>query len=230
MDRREFLKILGLGGVALTLPKPLGIVAAKMADLQAPPLHVGYCEIGPLSDDERTFVWDRLAVGLDHDTPIPRYLDFSERWNFTMFLRKKKDDPASRVMFLKTTVEQLTGLYNGRFTQVRYPGDPGGPYVVPHEYQMFKSYLWDPDQVAEFWFTPASSSDLPRFPIPKLQLGMQGMMVYKKERQSSGLDHTFGGRVLHYIVSGEVKTVQLDRARAIEMGLVTPAEPEGIIS
>ena len=230
MDRRDFLKTLGLAGVALTLPKPLDIIAAKMSDLQAPPLHVGYCEIGPLADDQRTFIWDRLMVGLWHTLPIERYTDWSQRWIFTMFIRRKKDDPESRIMFMKVQAYHLPTPYDERFVLLRDPGEDRVPWTSPHQYQRHEPYMWSQDEVAEFWFTPASSSDLPRFPLPKLNLGLHGVMIYKKEPQSTGRDYMLGGRTLHYTACAEVKTLQLDRARAIKMGLVPASEPEGIIA
>ena len=230
MDRRDFLKILGIGGVALTLPKPIGIISAKMADLQGPPLHVGYCEIGPLANDQRAFMWDRLMVGLEHTLSIERYKDWSERWIFTMFLRRKKDDPDSRIMFMKVRANYLPIPMGDRFVVLRDPGEGQVPWTTPHECRMHERHMWSPDEVAEFWFTPASSSDLPRFPLPKLNIGLNGLMIYKKEMQSTGRDYVMGGRTLHYSAFGEVRTVQLDRARAISMGLVSPEEPEGIIT
>src|ERR1051325_506745 len=43
MDRRSFLKSMGLGGMSLLMPRPLEVVAARMADISGPPVHAGLC-------------------------------------------------------------------------------------------------------------------------------------------------------------------------------------------
>lgn len=45
LNRRTFLKSMGLGGIILTMPKPLEIIAAQMSDIEDPPIQAGFASV-----------------------------------------------------------------------------------------------------------------------------------------------------------------------------------------
>ncbi len=230
MDRRDFLKILGLGGVALTLPRPAGIVAAKMEALAAPPLHVGRCLIGPLADDERTFLMDKIGVGVDHATTAERYADYREKWAVAVFRRFMVGDKVSRSTVLRVRSSFMPDPTRSRRVvyepndDVELDGKETKAVEVPEFFSCHHAYRFSPGESLEFWYMPASRHDLPRFPLPKLTVSLGGYMIYKRELPRDAL------RTLAYHLIGDVQTMQLERGKAIEMGLCLPGEEEGIIA
>lgn len=233
MERREFLKMLGLGGIALSLPKPAGIVAARLAEITAPPLHVGRCQIGPLADDKRTFLMHKLSVGVQHGIQVAAYEDYCEKWDVTVFAKNMLGDRVVRNTIMRVRAYHMPDHVH-RMREVFLPNESEGGEVyksvmVPDYLSCPKTYRFLPGESLEFWFTPCSHADLPRFPLPKLSVSLGGYMVYKQEPIQTGRDYVLGGRTISHHMFSDVETLQLERAKAIEMGLCLPAEEEGTI-
>ena len=210
MDRREFLKILGLGGVALTMPKPLGVIAAKMEDIKGPPLHVGRCEIGPLSDDSfGNFVMQGVSLTTKMLTmTVERYKDFHGKWTLAM-------------RYLSVEGHRTSTLY----FQVPVRHIPDTSMIAsPLAFSYLASpldFMWRAGDVAEFWVTPSNRYNLPKYPLPDIVISVHG---WRNKRKDGIVAHPWTLRFW-----ARVETVQLDRARALEMGLVDRDEPEGVI-
>lgn len=214
MERREFLKILGLGGVALTMPKPLEIVAAKMADISGPPLHAGFCEIGPLNDENRgQFVLQGISIGTADYVDLERRNDFYDHWAMTTRFVTAGD---RRRVWLAAPVRVFpSNRDNFVYVDGRNP-DGIATYLRPP-----MAYMFDIGERAEFWLTPTDRHDLPRFPLPKVTVILHGWHFDRTAKAQP--------KVYSNSYWSEFKVVRLERARAIEMGLVDPSEPEGII-
>lgn len=207
MNRRDFLKTIGLGGVALTLPKPLEVVAAKMADLEAPPLHVGRADLSLRANDDR-FLIDRFMFQVDRTISRVSFEDFARNW--TLRVARKTGD----------VLEDLL--------RVRVSMVPFGPGVDPelgwagalvsassYPYVMLRGQTW------EFWLTPDGPA---RFPMPKVYMVVNGTL-FEQRPDPFGLR---GGRPEAgcSFISIPFRTVRVERAAAIRMGLVGPEEPE----
>ena len=213
MERREFLKILGLGGVALTLPKQLDIVAARMEDIKGPPLHVGYAEIRE-SDARHAFAWAAFGMRTVSLLPMDRHIDYLERWCVRVFMRRG-EDRSTRVPYLQMPAHMVPDPS----MVARVLNEEGKPAVVPRLWHKVHPWFCYDGEVTEVWVVPADRRNLPKYPLPKLHWVMQG---YKWSGNPS-----FSSR--HMILYSDIKTVQVDRASAIELGIVGRDEPEGVL-
>jgi hypothetical protein len=216
MERRDFLKILGLSGVALTMPKPLDIIAAKMSDLTSPPLHVGYCEIRPVYFPSNTFVEDACGITTERALSANRYVDYARNWSIRLFIRKG-EDKNSRVLWMQGPARMVQDpAYN---LHLHSFGKDGHHIEIPTLVDSPFKRIWTSEDIAELWILPGNRDGLPKYVLPKLKWIMRGTMLYREEKISRSFWHVT-----------DVQTVQVDRARAIEMGLALPSEPEGIIA
>lgn len=90
MDRRSFLKMMGLGGTALLAPKPFEVIAARMADISGPPLHVGLCRFRDLGEFYLKDVgivfdgWQRLDL-----TKMEPMADLLKNWSVHLAARRR---------------------------------------------------------------------------------------------------------------------------------------------
>lgn len=228
MDRRDFLKMLGLGGVALTMPRPLSVIAAKMEDLERPPLHVGYVETMPAKPcgEGGFYLLYEMGVRVERGITVSRYTDYADKWTVSMFLRKQGDRTRG-VQYFKTRASMMPNPENKRTAY----DEEGKPHQVPHFYTSPKAMMLKPDDVIEFWFAPGDSRDpegMPRYPLPKLEVVLRGVRHYPqlkipvpKTGNEYVIGHPFKTRAIVYWQMCEVKKVLLDRAKAIELGLVT---------
>jgi hypothetical protein len=230
MDRRDFLKTLGLSSIALTLPKPLSIFAAKESDIKAPPLHVGRCEMGPLSDALRRFTLQEIGMSVDRPLNAGRYEDYLWSWQIAFFMRRT-DEPGSRVKMFQIPSSMMPdptlAFYANSFPNL------GGRSSLPTFCVMPTPIICDEKTVLEFWWTPKDPSLLPKHPLPKIRILLRGVMHYSRDPETFMFYKDGGIMRRHSKVfwwANEARTVQLDRTRAIEMGLVPMTEPEGSIA
>jgi hypothetical protein len=207
MDRREFLKMLGLGGVALTLPKPLGIVAARAAELEAPPLHVGRTELAVDAGPGLGFAMYGLAFDLERGLSRERCDDFFRHWALRLAVRHVSGDvtdmlhaPAKRVPTGEASDPQLG--WCGRLLSVMSPQRP---------YYLMQPFVVRPGETLEFWLRPFGA----RFPMPEVTVALTG---FRDEPNVSRMGSQY------YALS--FRAVRVERAAAIRMGLVGPEEPE----
>jgi hypothetical protein len=225
MDRRAFLKTLGLGAVALTVPKPLGIMTAKMEDFERPPLHVGFAETRPADGcgDRGYFMLYDIGVSVEKGIDASRLADYTENWCISLFLRKRAD-PSRGIKY----VQVGAGHFPDPQRMVKYRDEDGRPAERPDFMTAPRAYVLTPDDVLEFWFSPHSAlydTEAPNYPLPKLKVVLRGVRVYPSE-QRTGKGYVLGGRQMAYWHIADVKKVLLDRARAIELGLVAKDTPE----
>jgi hypothetical protein len=228
MDRRDFLKSLGLGAVVFTLPKPLSIITAKMEDLKKPPLHVGYVEVMPAKTcgARGFYLIYEMGVRIGHELTAAQYADYAENWTVSMFLRKQ-GDRTSGVQYLRTTARMMPNPEN----TITVYDEEGKPYQRPHFYTSPKALMLRPDDVLEFWFSPHSAAyetEPPNYPLPKLEVVLRGVRHYAEPQAAppgTGSEYVIGGfpktRAIQYWHMCEVKKVLLDRKKAIELGLVS---------
>src|SRR6185295_3550980 len=92
MDRRSFLKTLGLGGIALTLPKPLDLMAAKLANVDGPPVHAGLCRFR----DVQGFPFEGIGIVVDrwrdsHLFTTEQLSELTMKWTVHAAVRVTKD-------------------------------------------------------------------------------------------------------------------------------------------
>lgn len=214
MDRREFLKSIGLGGVALTFPKPLSVVAARMADLAAPPLHVGRAEIGTLSDQERgNFVMTHVSIEPIGILKRERYDDLLDRWNLCARLMNAEDKSRNGILY-----------FNARLAYFHIrPIFPGQATRIPQIFTETMAWMWNMGDRMEFWIVPNDLRNLPRFPLPEMRIWLEGWH-HKRVDQIGSFQY------MGFHAWCRVQSARLDRARAIEMGLVGPEEPEDDLS
>ncbi len=211
LTRRGFLQMVGLGGVALTIPKPLKVVAAKMADLERPPLHVGTTEIGPLDG----FTMHRFALNIGRLTTCKDAFSFSENWIFTMTFRDQ-EGKLERTNFVNMPV--AFALFS--------PSDSGlsGYKETAESTELLRfetpvGCRFSSGEIIEAWLVPAPpgpGEEKPRPPLrpmPETTLILEGVLGRE------------GDLFLHRVQSNFSK-VRLERTRAIELGLVEPEEEE----
>lgn len=197
MDRRDFLKSIGLGGLALTLPKPLKVMAARMADLKGPPIHAGLARFRDLGG---ILVHDFSISCVDPGLQEPhRHMDLLNNWSL-----------------------HLAAHENGNFIILMH-GAPlnylvvrdavGGPRFDP---AFFRGNL--PSKILaetslDVWIVPRGE---PRYPLPELTVALHGTKC------GPGVTPGWGPLV---DMMTQVRSVRLERTRAIELGLVSPSDP-----
>ena len=150
MDRREFLKVLGLGGVALTLPKPLSILAG----IERPPLHVGRLLFPPLADDVTAFEMESLSISPSPSIQVARFRDFMDKW----LLRVLRHEPAKSLDLLQVPAPYLL---HSRETRERAP------------YTLGRAMRFLPGERLDCWLKP---SEAPRYPLPEVSMILQGRL------------------------------------------------------
>lgn len=217
IDRRSFLKTLGLGAVALTVPKSLSVIAAKMADLERPPLHVGYAELSPAAHcgDKGYYLFYDLGINVERGITASRFADYNENWALSLFMRKR-GERGRGVQYLRTRTSYVPDPSH-LLTQT---DEDGKTFKVPDFLQSSKAYVLKPDDVLEFWFVPHSAmaeTEPPNYPLPNLTVMLRGVMYYGSEQP--------GRSTIHWHHS-KVSKVLLDRVKAIELGLISPATME----
>lgn len=208
LTRRGFLEMVGLGGVALTLPKPLKIVAAKMADLAPPPLHVGYCELRSSGTEREPYGLLNVSLCGPRDLSMARFEDFYGKWCLSLNFRRPN---GNLLQFLKIRACHVSSEH-------RLAGELSEPpvWTRPVIYGMnTKPWIWPAEDVAELWLVPGDpfGQDAPKYPLPK--------RVYAALH---GVRYRQGGRT-DYGTVGQFDHVRLDRAKAIELGIVNMLEP-----
>jgi len=229
MDRRSFLKTLGLGAVALTIPKPLDIIAAKMADLERPPLHVGYAKTMPAKDcgDRGFFLLQSIGVRVERGLSASRYCDYMENWYTSVFLHKEGDKTRG-IKYLQMPTSRMPNPEKDKWTTI---GEDCKPHQIPAMLSSPRAYLLKPDDVLEFWFAPHSAlspTEPPNYLLPKLDVVLYGTRHYAEPKvyiPQDGRQYTVKRvprtRAIAYWHLCDVRNVMLDRARAIELGLVS---------
>lgn len=184
MDRRDFLRLAGFGGGALTMPKPLEVLAAKVADLTDPPLHVGFAHFNvPLG----TTIYE-FGVEVDffsHKKTFAEYDGDLHHWRAHMgFLNRKEYLPAldGAVEFYAHKVGAIDSLMH--------------PLIVP-----------EPTEI-EIWIVPTGH---PKLPMPRMWVKLGASLKGEPDCIQE--------------FSQVVKSVRLERSRAIEMGLALSSDP-----
>lgn len=209
LTRRRFLQAVGLGGVALTIPKPLNVVAAKMADFERPPLHVGTIEIGPLDG----FTFYRFSLNIDRLTPLKDAVSFTENWIFAMIFRAQKGK-LNWMNFVNIPV--AVALFTPPGNGLSGYTDGEDPIWLPH-FELPVVYRFSSGYILEAWLVPCplglgeEKHRPPLRPMPETTLTIDGTM----EREGETFLHT---------VQSKFRNVRLERSRAVELGLVEPGE------
>lgn len=153
MDRREFLKVLGLGGVALTLPKPLSI----LAEVERPPLHVGRLVFPNLAEDVTRFEMAGLSLEPERGLPTKRRSEFLHKWALRVVLRRPGED----IDMLRCPSWSVGP---------DFPAKPEGRYTLGH--------LWrfNPGERLECWLKPG---EMPRYGLPRVRMALHGQLWRK---------------------------------------------------
>lgn len=186
MDRRDFMRSIGLGGLALTLPKPLEILAAKASDLAAPPLHVGYVQIpGGIA-----LVEIGVSVNREENPGLDLAALFQNSWQIHVVSRPLR--AGSYLTLFEGCFAGTCFIDGSLVTQDRHVA-----YNVPE------------DHCAEMWIVPEGK---PQRMLPKLHATFKALSINRLYANP-------------HKGSVPIKTVRLERTRALEMGLVTPADP-----
>lgn len=206
-SRRDFLKSIGLGGVALTLPKPLSVVAAKVSDLEDPPIHAG-CATFKI---DRSYIWNDLLWNFPVNVaPSPRdYHRFIYGTTISIFFKYNR---FSGEVPKRLKVSQLTWPMSHipsilEWKRAKKPVHGWGLSLFPGE-------------EVEIWCMP---NRMP--PHPHLLHGAISGKLLPVEFGMQGISRFDGGTGIWHYVS-KMELVRLERARAIEMGLISSEEPE----
>lgn len=209
MDRRDFLKLIGLGGVALTLPKPLEVVAARMADLERPPLHVG--RVSLTSRPEATFAMYDFTLHLPRTISKHAYSDFMEHWMLRMSAREQD---GKTVDYLRVACSFIP-MGDAFDPELRgYGGLLAGMTPRRQPYVMGVPLMISPDRVMEFWLMP---DGLQRFPMPKAQLCFYGTQIPRvSDRRHLAADRLF--------INASFEEVRVERDEAIRLGIALADE------
>lgn len=194
MNRRDFLKLVGLGGTALLAPKPLEVIAARMADLSGPPLHVGVCRFRELHN----FALQDVGILLDRwqhkDALAPgQQADLLRNWTVHLAVRRGAGRDYLRIG------QRLLGR-----SVFGFPG---------REEASEPSILLRRSDSVEVWIVPQGA---PRFPLPLLSACVYGPVPAsdRQPRETATLP---------------IRTVRLERARAIELGLASTSDPYEVV-
>lgn len=181
MNRRDFLKSLGLAGVALTLPKPIEVIAAKMSDIKGPPVQVGFTSLKmeePFMVSHMSWAAYPMAV---REAVVSVHLDNPTHGRIGKVLQLSLPSPYEGV------TECTTPIYLPTDTSI------------------------------ELWTACRNANETP----PRVCLQVHGYVG----RVEDGMMRGFGN-----IFTLATKHVRLERARAIELGLVDPAEEKLVIT
>jgi hypothetical protein len=208
MDRRAFLKTLGLAGVALTLPKPLEVVAARMAALDAPPLHVGHVSLRPR--DEARFVLYNFTMHLPRFISKYAYCDFLDNWQLRMSFRRP-DEKMVDILRASCAVMPMGDPFDPELKG--YGGLLAGMNPLHRRpFMMAVPMVVSQDDVLEFWLLPTGRQ---KFPMPPAQLCLYGDSVPITQRH-------FGLSKLYINLSFDA--VRVERAEAIRLGIALADE------
>lgn len=187
MDRRDFLKTLGLGGIALTLPKPLDL----MANIAGPPIHAGLCRFR----DVQGFPFEGIGVVMDHWQVSglftqEQFAELKGKWTIHTGVRVTKD------LYIPLSRQPLKNSLFGMRTRI--PSEDSEGFTIMSA------------ESVDVWIVPEG---VIRFPLPALTVCMYG--------SPGGFLPEFKGRPFRSL---PLRTVRLERSRAIELGLASPAD------
>jgi hypothetical protein len=188
MDRRDFLKTLGLGGIALTVPKPLDL----MANIAGPPIHAGLCRFR----DVRGFPFEGIGVVMDHWQVSglftqEQFAELKGKWTIHAGVRVTKD------LYLPLSKQPLRDSIFG---------------MRSHKGSTSKGFTIMSAESVDVWIVPEG---IIRFPLPALTVCMYGS---REPGPYWGCPSGVPFRSL------PLRTVRLERSRAIELGLASPAD------
>lgn len=197
MDRRSFLKSMGLGGLSLLAPKPLQVVAARLSDISDLPVHAGlarfrgvddfsFQDVGIVYDD-----WQKATASIPQ--AVERVKDLMDNWTVHLAIRWGKD--AYETIAVRPMARSVFCI-----------GDRSHPYLP----SSMRFHIKKADSV-DVWAVPSGA---PRFPLPRLTVAMfgpwTGTWTQPKPRDYASLS---------------MHSVRLERGRAIELGLAAPSDP-----
>lgn len=206
MDRRDFLKSIGLAGVALTLPKPLSVVAAKISDLKDPPIHAGYASF----KIDRTFIWNDLIwhypVGMV--PTMQDYKRFSSGTSVSVFLGRRHDETAKITSIVHVPTSHIPSFLE---------------WKKGHGYGFAHGIYLAPGEEIEIWCIPHKTPMGDPGKLLPIEWIIQGMSTFELDPHPAGINKS---RLARWCFMRKMELVRVERARAIELGLVTPGEPE----
>jgi len=153
-DRRDFLKMIGLGGIALTIPKPL----ALLAGVERTPFHVGRLVFPSVGEDEE-FVLGGISIAPRHGQPMKQIAEFFDKWALRIILRNSKKEPAD---LLRAPVGVVSAAHCVPYLQAIYP--------APHQWSLRHGGQF------ECWLKPGEA---PRYPLPEVDMLLHGLLVRK---------------------------------------------------
>jgi hypothetical protein len=206
MDRRDFLKSIGLAGVALTLPKPLSVVAAKISDLEDPPIHAGYARF----KIDRPFIFNDLywRYSVNEAPSIRDYDRFSHGTSVsTFFGMEQRFSPGYRPR-VKLSWENIPTSHI-----------PSFPDHIP-SFKANWGISFFPGEEIEIWCIPHKTPAGEPGKLLPVDWVIQGLSEY-----NSLLDPHYQRSEVCYFWR-PMSLVRVERTRAIELGLIKPEEPE----
>lgn len=214
MDRRDFLKSIGLGAVAFTVPRPLEVIAAKVADLEAPPLHVGYAGL-----DCNRSTGGISGMGLQVKQPMSpeRLEDLMRNWTAHVIIQR----PYGYMLLAECPVKHLVFL------------DTWGEHYIPGSLLLNDSLMapdlmnggisflrgslvgfMDHDRL-EVWLVPTGQ---PRFTLCPLYARFFTGSGWPRTTPGSSPGGPFQGYVHTYTLP--VRKARIERAQALKLGLI----------
>lgn len=158
VTRRGFMELLGLGGVALTLPKPLSI----LAPVERPPLHVGRLVFTAPPGEPRRFLMGGFTLAPKCQVVGARMREFYDKWFVRLALRRERQ----MIDMLRCPSYLAGGALTG---QRRFPYTMGCLVAVAG------------DQPLECWLKPGEPT---RYPLPEVQMILHGQMEYLEDKRA----------------------------------------------
>lgn len=153
ISRRGFLHALGIGGIALTLPKPLEILKG----VDHPPVHAGRLLFPPLADDITAFEMFNLSICPKQRISIAAFNEFFEKWLL-------------KVSLLKQGVEHDL-MHTPAPLVTHAPGNyPNTSVSSPN------SILFTPDMRMDCWLRPDGRL---KYPMPEVDMILNGRILRK---------------------------------------------------
>ncbi len=203
MNRRDFLKSMGLGGIALSLPKPLEIIAARMADIEGPPIHAGLARFRDLAG---VMVYDFSMSCVDPALLVPsRYMNLLDTWGVHMAAHENGEN---YIPVLKAPLRRLVDRYED------------APVIDPRFFKSkMPSRLLVPTML-DVWIVPYEK---PKHALPPLTVTLHGEKT--KQIEDPAGEGWYASPLSQKDLSAQIRTVRLERTRAIELGLVSPSDP-----